>query len=229
MNRILIEVLGLWLVVNLLIRGVRMAWQDLGVHEAVLVLVPVLFLYTPALVCRWRGVDPWTYPIGLPSFATPAPWKSGVGWAVAWMLVTFPPFALAYHLWQTALFGREMGGAWPEDAVLLAAYHLLFVALPEEVFYRGYLQSRLDELWPPRWRLLGVVVGPGALLATVLFAFGHSIVLYQPWHAAIVVPGLAFAWLRIRTGDVLGGALYHAGCNVLATWLDVAYGVAPPG
>ena len=75
---------------------------------------------------------------------------------------------------------------------------------------------------------MGAVVGPGLLLATVLFAFGHSIVVFRPWHAAIIVPGILFAWMRARSGDIVAGALYHAWCNVMVTTLDVMYGLQEP-
>jgi membrane protease YdiL (CAAX protease family) len=106
------------------------------------------------------------------------------------------------------------------------AYHLFFVAIPEELFYRGYVQSRLDEVWTPGWRVFGAVLGPGWLVTSLVFALGHSVVLFQWWHLAIFVPSLAFGWLRARTGGVLAGAFFHAWCNVMVAFLDAAWGVS---
>ena len=46
--------------------------------------------------------------------------------------------------------------------------------VPEEAFFRGYLQSSLDGAWKDRrWRILGAEIGPGWLLAAFIFAVGH--------------------------------------------------------
>jgi membrane protease YdiL (CAAX protease family) len=105
---------------------------------------------------------------------------------------------------------------------------VFFVAIPEEFFYRGYMQSRLDELWTPKWRVLGADLGPGWLLTCLVFAFGHSVVVFQWWHFAIFFPALIFGWLRARTNGVIAGALFHAACNVTVNILDSLYGVVHP-
>ena len=93
---------------------------------------------------------------------------------------------------------------------------VVLIALPEEWFFRGYLQTRLDTVWRPRWRLLGTTLGPGWLVSSVLFALGHLIHSPSPHRLAVFFPSLLFGWLRARTGSVLASTLYHAACNVLA-------------
>lgn len=230
--RILAEVLVLWLIVNLLIRGVRLIWEASG-WEIVLIAAPLLFMYAPVLVCRLRGVDSWSYPLAVPALRDGAVWRRAFGWAGLFIVLTTPPFLLGYHGWHVWILGsvdpaHNWPVALPANLLLLVGYHLFFVAIPEEMFYRGYLQTRIDEAFAGRARMLGTMVGPGLILATVLFAFGHSIVVFRAWHIAIIVPGLAFAWLRARTGDVMAGAFFHAWCNVLVTTLDVAYGLQEP-
>lgn len=231
-GRVLFEVIALWLAVNLVIRGVRMVWEATG-WEIVLVVAPVLFMYAPVLVCRLRGVDSWSYPLALPPLRDARFWGRTFGLTAVVVLLTTLPFVVGYHYWHTAILGSVPADiappvAWPSNFLVLVGYHVFFVAIPEEMFYRGYLQTRIDEAFARRARVLGAVVGPGLILATVLFAFGHSIVVFRPWHAAILFPGLVFAWMRARSGDVMAGALYHAWCNVLVTTLDVAYGLQEP-
>ena len=72
------EVLLLWLVTLLLIRGVKMAVEAFGLPELLLAAVPLLFMYMPVLVCRFRGVDSWDYPLALPSFRDWPTWRQGV-------------------------------------------------------------------------------------------------------------------------------------------------------
>ena len=232
--KVLAEVAALWLGVNGIIAGLRLAWVA-GMPDLILGVVPILFMYAPVLVCRLRGVDSWAYPLALPRLRDWSVWKPVLTWNGLLIGGLFLPFVAGYHVWHVYILGDARIGegfpaAWPTLAgfALLVGYHLFFVAIPEEFFYRGYLQTRLDEAFTGRWRVLGATVGPGLLIATVIFAFGHTIVVYQWWHVFIIFPGLIFAWLRARTGEVMAGAVFHAWCNVTVTTLDILYGLQPP-
>lgn len=226
---VLREVVLLWLATLLAIRLVVSAVTGLGLPDLVLVLVPVLFMYAPVALLRARGVDSDLYPLALPAFRDRASWLGAARLAFGVAAIVAVPYLVAYHLWQTALFGLSPSWTLPSSMLTLVGYHLFFVAIPEEMFYRGYMQSRLDEVWAPRWTILGARLGPGWLLTCALFAFGHSIVLFQWWHFAIFAPSLVFGWMRARSGGVVAGALFHAWCNVTVTTLDTLYGVVPPG
>jgi len=245
MWRILLEVFGLWFVVNLIIAGLRLLWVSglpdtvLGAvglpGDLVLGIVPVLFMYAPVLMCRIRGVDSWDYPLALPALPAWSVWKPVRLWNGLLIGGLILPFVGGYHLWHTLILqdARLADGfpaAWPTIGgfALLIGYHLFFVAIPEEFFYRGYLQTRLDEAFTWRRSVAGAWIGPGLFIATVIFAFGHTIVVYQWWHVFIIFPGLIFGWLRARTGDVMAGAVFHAWCNITVMSLDVLYGLQPP-
>jgi membrane protease YdiL (CAAX protease family) len=121
---------------------------------------------------------------------------------------------------------RGLGGArlrLPPDFLLGAATQLLVVAIPEELFFRGYLQGRLDDRWPPRWRLGRAQVGPGWLLTSVLFALGHVLVDFNPGRLAVFFPGLVFGWMRARTTALAAGALFHALCNLYSDILHTSF------
>ncbi len=135
-------------------------------------------------------------------------------WAASWLDLRCVP-----HAYQ---------GTWPQSILKLIGYHLFFVAIPEEMFYRGYLQARLDELWGTPWRIFGAQLGWGWLATCAIFALGHSIVQVQWWHFAIFFPSLMFGWMRARSGHVVAGALFHAACNVGVNILDTLYGLVPP-
>jgi membrane protease YdiL (CAAX protease family) len=241
-RRVWAEVLVLYLVTLVVIRAVVEVVPALGLPDWLLAAVPILFMYAPVWSCRLRGADPWDYPMALPSFREAAPWLEAIRWAALLAVAIAVPFVVGYHLWQTVgvpwlqdLLGVRfyprlpaLAWTWPASPLKLIVYNVFFVAIPEEMFYRGYLQSRLDEIYQPRWRIFGTVVGPGLLLTSVLFAFGHSIVLVQWWHVFIIVPSLAFGWLRARTGGIVAGAFFHAWCNVAVTTLDTLYGIVPP-
>lgn len=235
----LAEIVGLWLVTLLLIRAVKDVVALAHLPEILLAIVPILFMYAPVVVCRLRGVDSWDYPLALPAFRDRAAWLDAAKLAFGTIGVILLPWLVAYHVWQTIAFpwilgalghhvpGWHFRGTWPRQLGLLIGYHLFFVAIPEEMFYRGYVQSRLDEVFPRKWRVMGADLGWGWILAALFFAFGHSVVSPQWWHFATFFPGLVFGWMRQRTGGIVAGALFHAWANVQVTTLDTLYGVIP--
>jgi membrane protease YdiL (CAAX protease family) len=102
---------------------------------------------------------------------------------------------------------------------------VLVIALPEEAFYRGYLQTRLDEVWAPRWNVLGADVGPGLIATAMIFAAGHLATVQVPARLAVFFPALLFGWLRARTGGIGASVCFHATCNVYSLMLGRGYGV----
>ncbi len=238
----LLEVSLLWLVTLLAIRGV-VTVQKLGLPDFALAAVPFLFIYAPVWLCRLRKVDSYDYRIAIPAFEDRAAWRDAFVLVAKLIALILVPWLVGYHLYQSEIFhlsparclpaglaqffprGPPHAGCVPKDAALLVPYHLFFVAIPEEFFYRGYVQTRLNEVFPRKFLIFGTAVGWGLPIACLLFAFGHSLVVVRWWHFATFFPGLVFGWLRERTGHPLAGALFHAWSNVTVTTLDALYGV----
>ena len=116
----------------------------------------------------------------------------------------------------------------------LLASQLLLVALPEEFFYRGYLQQRLREglsggratgAEAPRgrWTPGPLRVSLPNLLTSVLFAIGHVIVGLDPARLAVFFPSLLFGWLRERTDGIVAPIVCHAACNMMVQLAAVHY------
>jgi len=101
--------------------------------------------------------------------------------------------------------------------------HLGLVALPEEWFFRGYLQGRLDLVFGKPFKLLGVQVGWGLVLASLAFALLHPILLPGVHRLLVFFPALLFGWLRARSGNVGASILVHAGSNVLLAIVSRMY------
>jgi len=118
---------------------------------------------------------------------------------------------------ETLPFRASRGGHW---ILYLLLMQLLLVALPEEVFYRGYVQSRLSGLLKARVLVFGGDIGPAVLLTSVLFAVGHLIAIPHPGRLAVFFPSLLFGWLRSRTGSVAPSILMHGMSNVLLAILS---------
>ena len=147
-----------------------------------------------------------------------------LGWALAAALIAFPPFFFGYRaFWHpTVAFHLDLG---PQPLDEIAA-QLLVVALPEEAFFRGYLQTALETTWPRRRvRLLGAELGAGWVVSAAIFAIGHFLTVPSPARLAVFFPALAFGWLRARTGGIGASFLFHALCNLFASWLARGYGL----
>lgn len=92
-------------------------------------------------------------------------------------------------------------------------YRLFYAALGEEVFFRGYVQSRLNEAFGRPYRLLGVPCGSGMTIAALLFGMAHVLSPAQPfqwgWGLWTAVIGLVFGYLREKSGSVLAPTVAH--------------------
>jgi membrane protease YdiL (CAAX protease family) len=147
---------------------------------------------------------------------------TALAWALACAVVVFPAFWVGYRLWWR-----------PEQAFLPASPpavdvvlgQLLGVALPEEAFYRGYLQTELDRGRGRRLRVLGAELGPGVVVSAALFAVGHVLTVLNPARLAVFFPALVFGWLRAKTRGIGAALAFHAMCNLFAEYLAQSYGL----
>lgn len=146
-----------------------------------------------------------------------------LGWCVLLAAITWPFFWVGYRYYWGA--SGEFSWVWPPSPLDEYAGQLLVIALPEEAFYRGYLQSELDRVWPPRLRVLGARVGPGLLVASAVFAIGHLLTTPNPARLAVFFPALLFGWLRARTGGIGASVVFHAACNIFSSALGRGYGL----
>jgi len=244
-----IEVLALYLGSCLLIRGIRILVDSGTLANDWLVLVALVFLYTPVAAEKWNNyrVDS---EILFPEPLWPAMKRALVffGLVTALIYVFFLP---GYHVCQTWLYnwfteeilgmqrgdflhyktytpGWNISSGIATTIAMQALYQLLCVGYAEEFFYRGYMQTRLNDLYDPeRWTLFGAKFGWSLPITAVLFTVGHSIVEWQWWQPFILFPALIFGWMRARSGNVLAGALFHAWANTVMIVLDHIYGLSP--
>jgi membrane protease YdiL (CAAX protease family) len=178
---------------------------------------------------EWWGIaDPRTW----------RAWARGTGIALVAALVLFPPFAAsfwAYAEYAPSLPGplaRALAPYWtppdiafrlPSGFPLRVLVQLLVVALPEEMFYRGWMQTAWARTRPERRAdVLGAKLGPGFFWTQLLFAAGHLVVL-QPWRLATFFPGLFFGWLRERSGGLAAPVVFHAISNLFIAILEASF------
>lgn len=102
-------------------------------------------------------------------------------------------------------------------------FQLIVVALPEEFFFRGYLQGRLNQVFGRPWKFLRAQVGWGLIICSFLFAVSHSLIHYQWWHLLIFFPAVAFGWLREKRGTITAPILFHTLSNIFSHWVGYHY------
>ena len=99
---------------------------------------------------------------------------------------------------------------------------IFVVALPEEFFYRGFIQTRLRDAWPEGRMFFGARLGRAFWVTQILFALGH-LAIFAVWRLGVFFPALIFGWMRERSGSVVGAALFHAASNLLIKVLDASF------
>lgn len=100
-----------------------------------------------------------------------------------------------------------------------AVFQFLFVGFGEEILFRGYMQTRLNEDFGRPWRFKNVNFGPGLLISSVLFGVLHLFNPFNPfigsydlavlWAITSSFSGLLFGFVREKTGSVLSASLAH--------------------
>ncbi len=146
-----------------------------------------LFLYAPFLHYRKGRLASWTRLADAKRSAVLFLVLGTVG-AIAFLLVSlspFFPFPASHDAGSPAL------GAF----VLRQGF---LVALPEEVFFRGYLYDAFEEKgWEP------------ITASSLLFAAGHLVIHASAYRALTFFPALLFGWGRKRSGNIYVPVLLH--------------------
>jgi membrane protease YdiL (CAAX protease family) len=98
-------------------------------------------------------------------------------------------------------------------------FQFYFAGFGEEILFRGYFQSKLNQDFGRPWMIKGVSFGPGLLIAAALFGVLHMLNPFNPligkfeidllWGISSFVGGLLFGFLREKTGTVLSASLGH--------------------
>jgi membrane protease YdiL (CAAX protease family) len=227
-GRILVETLAAFAVATLAAGLLYHAQGIVLVRRNLHTLVALVFLALPQLLLRKRG--------GIERYGfTLHPLAIGLTIAALAIVVVLPLFGAAFLSFFRYLCleaPRFVPGScsqvqhphWrlPPDFALMAAGQLIVVALPEELFFRGYLQGRLEEALPPTRTILGARLGWAWILVAALFALGHYLVSFEPQMLTRFFPGLAFGWMYARTRSILAGTLFHAACNLIMAVLGAS-------
>lgn len=119
------------------------------------------------------------------------------------------------------VFGLWRGTIPPLPKMVLGViFFLLFVGFGEELLFRGYIQSRLNEAFGRPYQFSGINWGWGAVIASLLFGLMHLFAAgfnpflgqlhLSPWWAFWnLFAGLVYALIREKTGSIIAPAILH--------------------
>ena len=165
--------------------------------------------------------DPRSLPRALVEAIPAALRELGVAALVA--AAVLPVYSLAWPLINRPIGPRHL--PFTHDPVATLLGEVVAVALTEELFFRGFLQTRLaDALGLPdftRTRKPPLADAARVVVATsLLFALTHVIAEPGVARAAVFFPSLLFGAVRIRRGGIGAAVALHALCNVFERYLE---------
>ena len=98
-------------------------------------------------------------------------------------------------------------------------WQFFFSGFGEEIVWRGYVQSRLNQAFGRPMRVFGIQFGVGLIVTSILFGLLHAFNTYDPesgftslswgWALFTTFSGLLFGILREKTGSLLAPGIAH--------------------
>lgn len=96
------------------------------------------------------------------------------------------------------------------------AYQFMYVAVAEEIFFRGYFQCNVVSLLTmsvQKNRAFLEIIG--IIISATVFAISHCLILGSLMPIITFLPGIIFGWLLVKTKSLLAPVLFHGLANVL--------------
>jgi len=113
-------------------------------------------------------------------------------------------------------------------------YFLIMVGFGEEIKFRGYFQSRINEGYGRPWKFFGVSFGPGLLIVSLLFGLSHIIQFgvfnpflgqydINPWMGLqAFFGGFFYGLIREKSESIVASGIAHGVPNAFGQVLSMA-------
>jgi membrane protease YdiL (CAAX protease family) len=113
-------------------------------------------------------------------------------------------------------------------------YFLIMVGFGEEIKFRGYFQSRINEGYGRPWQLFGISFGPGLLIVSLLFGLSHIIQFgvfnpflgqydINPWMGLqAFFGGFFYGLIREKSESIVASGIAHGVPNAFGQVLSMA-------
>jgi hypothetical protein len=142
-------------------------------------------------------------------------WRADLlhGGGLAVLFIVLPTAAMA-------LFGGvRMASRGAGEILSTVVFQFFLSGIGEEILYRGYMQSRLNQAFGRPFSVGGIRLGAGLFIAAGLFGLSHALAGFNPFIRSFRVDlfygivtgiwGLIYGLLREKTGSVLGAGILH--------------------
>jgi membrane protease YdiL (CAAX protease family) len=175
-----------------------LGWNYFG--HIIYVLIPLLIL----LLTR-RNFKSYGLALGLN-------WKTNLKWGAIFAATLGMPSLFALILGWLKI---EVPVYWLSTLV----FQVFFAGFGEEILYRGYYQSRINDGFGRPFTASGMRFGVGLIAISILFGFAHVLNPFNPlqgsygldWMAGVVAlqTGIFYGFVREKTGSILTSAIIH--------------------
>ncbi len=132
-------------------------------------------------------------------------------------------YAAAWIGYQYYYRNRQFIFHWDIALILVVVEQLCLVSLPEELFFRGFLQGLLTPPDPDRQSHFKAFFTLPIIMPAILFAAAHFITEPKAFRLATVFPAMLFGWLRNRYHSIWPGVMIHAAANVAVFLLQNSF------
>jgi membrane protease YdiL (CAAX protease family) len=104
--------------------------------------------------------------------------------------------------------------------ILKTLYFYLLVGPAEEILFRGYDQSRINEVWGRPYRFFGVSWGWGVIFGAILFGLWHFLLMPAVpgiWKQVLWTSfaGLTLGYLREKSASIVPSSILHSVMNYI--------------
>src|SRR5512143_3425514 len=114
-------------------------------------------------------------------------------------------------------------------------WQLIVSGFGEEIRYRGYYQSRVNQEFGRPYQIMGICFGPGLIVSSILFGVVHAFNTFNPligqyelawpWALFTLAGGFFFGLLREKTDDVVACTIAHGGLDAVGEGLAIVMGL----
>ena len=114
-------------------------------------------------------------------------------------------------------------------------WQLIVSGFGEEIRYRGYYQSRVNQEFGRPYQIRGIRCGPGLIVSSILFGLIHATQTFNPllgqydfawpWGLWTLAGGFFFGLLREKTDDVVACTIAHGGLDAVGEGLAIVMGL----
>lgn len=169
------------------------------------IVFPLLLLFLPFLAGQTRLL--------LTRLEWPARGIRELLLLLAAIIVFFPPGFFIYHLvWLDGSFAPPSTAA-VLDAVFKSLMLAVTAAVPEEFFFRGWLQ---ETALARHEKPVVLFITRKNLFSSALFGLAHGIAFLNPLSVATFFPSLLFGWLTEKSGgSIVPAVILHAVSNLV--------------